>query len=326
MASGDQLKGKIAIIGSGLIGQNWAMIFSGAGYQSCLFDVDPAQLSKALTTAHEALQRYEQKGFLRGQGSAKVQAERISTTSSLEECLKGAVYVQECVPENIDLKKKVFSDLDKLVADNMIVASSSSCLCASMFADGLKHRENMLVAHPINPPYFVPLVEIIPAPFTKADVTHKVRQIMEEIGQSPITLRQEALGFALNRIQYACINECWNMYKTGLLSAEDIDKVCTDGLGLRYAFIGPLETMHLNANGIKDYCERYAQGAVNVQKETFQQIPVLYDTETAMKIEEEFQTSLPLDKLQERRKWRDSMLAGLSKFKSDSKKEEEDKS
>ena len=65
----------------------------------------------------------------------------------------------------------------------------------------------------INPPYFVPLVEIIPAPFTKADVTQKVRQLMEEIGQSPITLRREALGFALNRIQYACINECWNMYK-----------------------------------------------------------------------------------------------------------------
>ena len=65
----------------------------------------------------------------------------------------------------------------------------------------------------INPPYFVPLVEIIPAPFTKPEVTQKVRQLMEDIGQSPITLRREALGFALNRIQYACINECWNMYK-----------------------------------------------------------------------------------------------------------------
>lgn len=322
MAQKNDFKGKIAIIGSGLIGQNWAMIFSGAGYQPCLFDVDPNQLSRALELTREALLGYEEKGFLRGQGSGKDQADRILTTTSLEECLKGALYVQECVPENIDLKKKVFGDLDLLLADDMIAASSSSCLCASMFADGLKHRENMLVAHPINPPYFVPLVEIIPAPFTKPEVTQKVRQLMEDIGQSPITLRREALGFALNRIQYACINECWNMYKTGLLSAEDIDKVCTDGLGLRYAFIGPLETMHLNANGIEDYCERYAQGAVNVQKETFQQIPVLYDTETATKIQEEFQTSLPVDKLQDRRKWRDSMLAGLAKFKSDSKKED----
>ncbi|XP_052808553.1 lambda-crystallin-like [Mya arenaria] len=313
---------KVAIIGSGLIGQNWAMIFAGAGYQPCLFDVDPGQLERALQGTRKHLSEYETKGFLRGSGTANEQADKITGTSSLSECLDGAFYVQECVPENIDLKKKVFAEMDGLVGDKTILASSSSCLCASMIVDGLKHQHNAIVAHPINPPYFVPLVEIVPAPFTSPEVTSSVRKLMEDIGQSPITLRQECLGFALNRIQYACINECWNMYKTGLLSAEDIDKVCTDGLGLRYAFIGPLETMHLNANGIKDYCERYAQGAVNVQKETFQQIPVLYDTETAQKIQEEWTNSLPLDTLPERRVWRDEMLAKLSKLKIEDSKSE----
>ena len=87
--------------------------------------------------------------------------------------------------------------------------------------------------------------------------------------------------------------------------------------------ISPIKLFVVFSTGIKDYCERYAAGAVNVQKETFQQIPVLYDTETAMKIEEEFQTTLPVDKLQDRRKWRDGMLAGLAKFKLDARKQEE---
>lgn len=315
MADHEKGKGKIAIIGSGLIGRNWAMIFAGAGYHPCLFDVDPGQVSRALEATETHLKDYEKKGQLRGQETAEEQFRRIKGSSSLQECLQEAFYVQECVPENIDLKKKVFSQIDEFARDDMILASSSSCLLASMFAGSIKHRENTLVVHPVNPPYFLPLVEIVPAPFTKPEVTLKARALMEEIGQSPITLKFESLGFAVNRIQYACINECWNMYQTGLLSAEDIDKICTDGLGMRYAFIGPLETMHLNANGIKDYCERYAQGAYNVQKETFHPVPVMYDTDTAEKIQEEFKNHLPLEELQERRKWRDNMLAGLAKYK-----------
>ncbi|KAK3097440.1 hypothetical protein FSP39_009664 [Pinctada imbricata] len=225
------------------------MIFAAAGYNVTLFDVDPGQLSKAESSLKTTLQQYEEGGYLRGNTTAAEQVKLVSYSSSLEECLQGAIYVQECVPENIDLKKKVFCQLDSLATDQMIMASSSSCLPASSFTESLKHRENMLVAHPINPPYFVPLVELIPAPWTKPEVLTTVRSIMEKVGQSPVTLRRESLGFALNRIQYAAINECWNMYQTGLLSAEDIDKVCYDGLGMRYAFIGPLETMHLNADG-----------------------------------------------------------------------------
>ncbi|KAH3737977.1 lambda-crystallin homolog [Dreissena polymorpha] len=313
---------KVAIIGSGLIGQNWAMLFASAGYQTSMYDVEPGQLQRALEGTRNQLTKYEQKGFLKGTGTAEEQAERISGTGSLQECLNGAFYVQECVPENLELKQKVFRELDALVGNDVILASSSSCLCASMIADGLAHMQNVLVAHPINPPYFVPLVEIVPAPFTSPDVVVKVRDLMKAIGQAPITLQRECLGFALNRIQYACINECWNMYKTGLLSAADIDSLCTNGLGMRYAFIGPLETMHLNANGIKDYCERYAQGAVRVQEETFHQIPVLYDTPTAEKIQDDWAISLPLQKLPERRAWRDNMLAKLSKLKSDEKSAE----
>ncbi|XP_060080220.1 lambda-crystallin homolog [Ylistrum balloti] len=307
--------GKIAIVGSGLIGQNWSMIFAGAGYNVTVFDVDPDQLTRAQTSLKNTMEQYERDGYLRGKLTAAQQMSLVSTSSSLSECLKDSFYVQECVPENLELKKKVFAEMDAVASEDMILASSSSCLCASMFTDGLSHKSNMLVAHPINPPYFIPLVELVPAPWTNQDVVTKVRALMEEVGQSPITLRRESLGFALNRIQYAAINESWNMYQSGLLSAEDIDRVCHNGLGLRYAFIGPLETMHLNANGITDYCDRYAEGAYNVQKETFKPVPVMYDVATAQKVQEEFNQTIPLDKLAERRSWRDKRLAELSKLK-----------
>lgn len=318
----DRKNAKVAIIGSGLIGRNWAMIFAGAGYRVCLYDVEPGQVSRALDATQHTLAGYQEKGLLRGQGSAVEQAERIKGTINLQECISGAFYVQECVPEDVDIKKKVFGQIDDLMDDDTIVASSSSCLTATMFAEDFKHRQNMLVAHPVNPPYFLPLVEIVPAPFTWLNVIQKVRSLMEEIGQSPITLKYEARGFALNRIQYACINECWNMYKTGLLSAEDIDRVCTEGLGRRYAFIGPLETMHLNAHGVEDYCQKFAQGAYNVQQETFHPLPVLYDLKTAKNVQEELEKRVPLEKLPARRAWRDNMLAGLAKFKAESEKDD----
>lgn len=306
---------KVSIVGSGLIGQNWAMIFAGAGHQVSLFDVDQGQIEKAKSSISSTLQGYEKAGLIRGTGTAAEQANRVSFSTSLEECLKDSFYIQECVPENLELKTKVFLQMDKIIGENTIAASSSSCLVASSFTENCNHRNNMLVAHPINPPYFIPLVEIVPSPWTRPEVVAMTRSLMEEVGQSPVSLNRESPGFALNRLQYACINEAWNMYQSGLLSAEDIDKVCYDGLGPRYAFIGPLETMHLNANGIVDYCQRYAEGAVSVQQKTFKQIPVLYDTATAEKIQTEYRNAMPLDKLQDKRKWRDDRLAALAKLK-----------
>ncbi|KAL5009514.1 hypothetical protein ScPMuIL_011819 [Solemya velum] len=308
-------KSKIAIVGSGLIGQNWAMIFASVGYRVAIYDVVPEQLTRAHALIKDTLGRYEKEGHLRGKLTSTEQIQNITACSSLTDCLEGAVHVQECVPEDLNLKVTVFQELDKHCSNGMVVASSSSCLPASSFTESLEHRNNMLVAHPINPPYFIPLVEIVPAPWTDQAVVNKTRALMENIGQSPVTLKYEAPGFALNRMQYAIINESWNMYQTGLLSAEDIDRVCHTGLGLRYAFIGPLETMHLNANGMVDYCQRYADGAEKVQKETFKQIPVKYDIPTAEKIQEEFESYLPLDKIPQRRTWRDGWLAALASLK-----------
>lgn len=305
---------KIAIVGSGLIGQFWAMIFASGGYSVSVYDISEVIVSKALTQIKEKLTQYEQQGCLRGTTSAEEQAALISGHVDLAECLQGACYIQECVPESVDLKRRVFGQMDSLLTETVVAASSSSCLGPSQFASDMRHKHRVVVAHPVNPPYFIPLVEIVPGPWTALDVLEKTRTIMEKVGQSPVTLNKEVPGFALNRIQYAIINECWSMLKEGILSPQDIDKVMKDGLGPRYAFIGPLETMHLNADGIVDYCKRYADGAYRVCQ-TMTPPPIQYDISTAEKVLEVFQSTIPLDKIAERRQWRDNRLAALASMK-----------
>jgi len=308
-------KEKIAIVGSGLIGQSWSMIFAGSGHDVTIFDIYPEQVEKALNNIRATLARYESQGCLRGELDAASQARLITGSSSLSQCLQGATYVQECVPESVEMKRKVFEQLDPLITPDMVVATSSSCICVSQFAGNMRNKHRTLVAHPVNPPYFIPLVEIVPGPWTLPAVTSRARSLLESVGQSPVTLSKEVAGFALNRVQYSIINECWSMYKEGLLSAADIDKVMVDGLGPRYAFIGPLETMHLNADGIVDYCQRYAQGAYKVC-ETLVPPPVMYDVTTAQKVLTEMETTIPLDQVPARRQWRDQRLAALAGLKS----------
>ena len=183
------------------------------------------------------------------------------------------VYIQECVPENLALKKKVWAQVDDLIQDSQtILASSSSCIIPSQISEDLKHRDQFMVAHPVNPPYHAPMVELVPASWTRQDIRERSRAIMKEIGQVPVSLSREVPGFILNRMQYALLNECFRLILDGVVSADDLDVVMRDGLGLRYAFMGPMETIHLNAMGLEKYCQTYGETISNVSK-TMGEIP-----------------------------------------------------
>lgn len=153
-SSKDVPKGKVAIVGSGLIGKSWSVLFSRAGYEVYLYDIDESQTSKAVAGVLESLLELESKGLLRGPvQSAREAHELVHGCNDLEKALEGAIYVQENTPENIDIKKKVFANLDELVKnDEIILASSTSCIVPSRFTETLKHRKQCIVAHPVGVP------------------------------------------------------------------------------------------------------------------------------------------------------------------------------
>lgn len=213
----------------------------------------------------------------------------------------------------MDLKTKVFIDLDKHATSETILASSTSCFPPSKFCASLTNRQNVLVAHPVNPPYFVPLVELVRSPWTSDKVVTTVRNLMKEVGQKPVVLNKEVQGFAVNRIQYAILQECYRLIDDKVLSPEDVDAVMSEGLGMRYAFIGPWETAHLNANGMQDYFDKYSEGIFRVCEDMGSNRK--FETDAAKKIVQTFTDKIPLEKLKERIQWRDEKLIALSKIK-----------
>ncbi|XP_036055249.1 lambda-crystallin homolog isoform X1 [Onychomys torridus] len=307
--------GGVVIVGSGLIGRSWAMLFASGAFKVKLYDVEQQQITESLEHIRKEMKLLEQSGSLKGSLSAEQQLSLISGCSNLAEAVEGAMHIQECVPENLELKKKIFAQLDRIVDDRVILSSSSSCLLPSKLFTGLAHVKQCIVAHPVNPPYYVPLVELIPHPETAPATVDRTYALMRKIGQSPVRVLKEIDGFVLNRLQYAIISEAWRLVEEGIVSPNDLDLVMSDGLGMRYAFIGPLETMHLNAEGMVSYCDRYSDGMKRVLK-TFGPIPE-FSGATVEKVNQDMCMKVPDDPehLAARRQWRDNCLMKLAQLK-----------
>jgi len=288
------------------------MMFARAGYNVSLYDLNPKQIEDALTSIKEQLQGLAAVDLLKGQTVDEIHA-RISPATDLAEAFKGAVHCQECCPENPELKKKIFAGFDAVADDTIVLSSSSSCISPSVFTEGLKHKAQCIVAHPVNPPHYIPLVEIVPAPWTDPEVTKRTTALMKELGQSPVTLKKEANGFILNRLQYALLMESWRIVEEGICSPEDVDTAVKEGLGLRWSFMGPFETIDLNApEGVKDYCQRYGENITAVCAEQDKLgARAMKDSPTADVIHAAMRAAVPADALDARKQWRDDRLAAL---------------
>lgn len=300
--------GPIAVVGSGSIGVAFAIVFARAGRLVRVHDPDPARRS---AVPHEVGRRL---GDLRDHGlivepPAAILA-RITTVSTLEEALAGAVLVQECAPEQLALKRDLFAELDRLAPAEAILASASSALQPSSFADQLPGRARCLVTHPLNPPYLIPVIEIVPAPFTSEAVVIRCEQIYRTAGLSPIRVRKEVEGFVLNRLQGALLREAYCLVRDGVATVDDIDQAVRDALGLRWSVIGPFETADLNTRGgIAAHAVKMGPAYERMGAERGQHDP--WTAELVAEVVKARRGLLPLDQWEDRVAWRDRRLMDL---------------
>lgn len=304
---------KIAIIGSGFIGRAWAITFARAGFDVAMADQAPGAPQAALSYIEGVLPDLAANDLLNGATPEAVRA-RLSAASSYADALDGAVHAQENAPEDLALKQALYAELDAIAAPETVLASSTSAILPSRFSESLKHRERVCVCHPINPPYLIPAVEVVPAPWTSGETMTRAADLMRAAGQSPIVMKRELDGFVMNRMQGALLEEAFRLVADGYASVEDVDIGIREGLALRWSFMGPFETIDLNApGGVADYVARYQQIYERISPDQWRRVdwagPVL---ETVLA---ERRARLAHDALQERQVWRDRRLMALAAHK-----------
>jgi L-gulonate 3-dehydrogenase len=203
----------------------------------------------------------------------------------------------------------MFARLDGMLPPDVPLASSTSGIPASAFTEGLDGRHRCLVAHPVNPPYLVPLVELCPSPWTEEDAMQRAAGVMRAAGMVPAVLKREVAGFVLNRLQIALVSEAFRLVADGVISAEDVDATVKHGLGLRWSFMGPFETIDLNApGGLSDYIDRYGPLYEQVEAEM---MPIAFTPELVDAIHDARREVLPMEQHAERQAWRDRRLMAL---------------
>jgi 3-hydroxyacyl-CoA dehydrogenase len=278
---------KVAIAGAGSIGVAWAVVFARAGHEVALYEPDAAR--------REAASR---EVAARG-GAATVYA-------SLEPALIDAGHVQECAPEDLALKRELFARFDELT--DAPLASSSSALTASDFAPGIA---NALVAHPANPPHILRIVELVPAPFTDPAVVDRVEALLTHVGMSPVRLKREIEGFVYNRLQGALLREAYCLVRDGVADVDDVDRVVREGLGRRWAVIGPFETADLNTRGgIEAHARRLGPAYARMGAERGQDDP--WTPGLVAHVTAERRKRLPLERWDDRVAWRDRLMQAVA--------------
>lgn len=303
----------VAIVGSGLIGRAWSIAFARAGWRVRLWDPDPVASETALGTIESLLADLAAQEMLNGAAATDVLG-RMLAVPSLEEALAGAAWVQENAPENLPIKQALWLDLDRIAGPDTLLASSTSAIVPSKFTETLAGRARCFTCHPINPPYLVPAVELVPAPWTTADTMARAEKVIRGIGQAPIVMRRELDGFVMNRMQGALLEEAFRLVADGYCTVEDVDIGIREGLALRWSFMGPFETIDLNAPaGVRDYVVRYQQ----IYERLFPSMQRRVDWAGSVlgTVETQRRERLPADRLADRQRWRDRRLMALLRHK-----------
>ena len=250
----------ICVIGAGLMGHGIAQVFASKNYNIRLLDVKAELLSKAIENIRSNLSIMARKGVgLESEIEAIIS--RIKTTTSMDEATSGAQLVIEAIPENLELKQKIFQDLDRLCPSETILATNTSVISPTEIAAKARNRERILGTHFWNPPYLIPLVEVVKGKETSEEAVETTYSVLKNAGKHPVKVMKDVPGFIANRLQHALWREAISIVEKGIADPAAVDDVIKQGFGIRLPVLGPLENADMvgldMTLAIHDYIFKY---------------------------------------------------------------------
>ncbi|MEM2325672.1 MAG: 3-hydroxyacyl-CoA dehydrogenase family protein [Archaeoglobaceae archaeon] len=240
---------KVACIGFGTIGSGWAALFAWNGLEVSVFDLNKDFIQNSMKNVERAL--FLMNNLFENKGKVETILKRIRVAETLEMAIEDADYVQESAAENYGTKKELFGKMDKVLRKDVIIATSTSGLKISEIQKAAeKHPERCITVHPYNPPYVIPLVEIVPGEKTSKETVNTTYEFMETLGKKPIVVQKNIPGMVANRLAAALWREAVNLVISDIASPEEIDKAIKYGPGIRWPITGIFLTYHLGG-GLK---------------------------------------------------------------------------
>ena len=234
---------KVVVVGTGVMGSGIAQVFAQQGFSVTVNDLNEDILQKAKKRIENNLYLFHQEGVL-SKGDLKGALQNLTFSSQLDE-ISGVDIVVEAIPEQIKLKQALFQKLDKMFSSEVILATNTSGISISLIASVTKRPDRVVGMHWWNPPYIIPVVEIIKGGKTKEEIVEAVRELVVRLKKKPVLVKKDIPGFLGNRMQYALMREAVHLLEEKVASAEDIDTMVKAGFGFKFPVIGPLETIDM---------------------------------------------------------------------------------
>ncbi|UNM96390.1 3-hydroxyacyl-CoA dehydrogenase [Ignatzschineria rhizosphaerae] len=301
----------VVVVGGGSIGISFTLLFAKSNIDIALYEPDLDRFNFIMQEIKLRIEDLENYDLLTI--SKETVLQRITLLNDLTELPNNAPdLVIECVPERLEIKQSIFSQLEILFSKETIFVSASSAIMMSKIAENLHNKTRCLIAHPGNPPHLIPIIELVPTPETALDVINKAKFLFESCGQIPVILNQEIEGFIFNRLQGAVLREAYCLVRDGIASVNDIDKVMTEGLGLRWSIVGPFETIDLNTRGgVVSHAEKMGPAYARMGAERGQKDP--WTEDLVKDVNQQRRDILPMEDWDLRVRWRDEMIMKLLK-------------
>jgi len=241
-------KGKIvcnvAVIGAGTMGPGIAQVFAQAGCPVQIIDIDKVALKQARERIESSVNAFKEAGIY-GTRKAAATLSNISVTANLAAGLKAADFIVEAIGENLDLKRALFKQIEKLAPPTAIIASNTSTFSIDDLAKGSKRPGRYMLTHFVNPPHVIPLIEVARGVQTSDKTYDFTLALLKQAGKRPLILKKMIPGHLINNFNFAILSTALGFMGQGIASIEDIDRALTEALGPRYSIMGPFKTMDL---------------------------------------------------------------------------------